>query len=116
MQYRPGKSIVRLIAAQGIPKTVTLAQAVGTRIEGLRAVVKDFTEVSRREFTLLNTPAIESIQTFVLENVGDFHTKEVTLIHKGTYYLILCQCISPDTYEDLESDFDKIIESFGFMQ
>ena len=51
-----------------------------------------------------------------MEALGKVHVKEWTLIHNNTYYLILCQCIEPDDYTVLEKNFDRILESFGFIQ
>jgi hypothetical protein len=115
MQYTRGKSIARLIAAKGMTPE-KLEDVVAKRIDQVRAIVQEFSESSRRTVTLRATPGVESIQTFRVPELGVFHVKEVTLIRDGIYYLILCQCISPDDFAVLEPDFDRIIQSFGFIQ
>jgi hypothetical protein len=116
MPYTKGKSLARLIAAKGLKETDTLKDVFAKRLDSLRQIVQDFNETSRRDVTVANTPGIESIHTFKIEGLGEFHVKEVTLIRDGTYYLILCQCIEPDDFAILEKDFDRIIQSFGFTQ
>jgi hypothetical protein len=116
MQYTAGKSIARLVAAKDLPESVKLDEVVSSRIEQVKAVTKEFTEASRRNITLQDTPGIESVQTYTIEGLGRFHIKEWTFIHDKTYYLILCQCIEPDDYTLLEKDFDKILKSFGFIR
>jgi hypothetical protein len=116
MQYTKGKSIVRLIAAKGLQPTDKLNDVFTKRLEAVKGIVQDFSESSRQEVIIHETPGIESNHTYYLEGLGHFHVKEVTLIRDGTYYLILCQCIEPDDFTALEKDFDMIIESFGFIQ
>lgn len=116
MQYAEGKSIARLIAAQGLPESANLSDVVSSRIQQVKGIALDFSEISRGNITVMGTPGIESVQTYRLEEFGTFHIKEWTLIHDGTYYLILCQCIEPDDYSVLEKDFDQILQSFGFIQ
>ncbi|MHC4456067.1 MAG: hypothetical protein ACYS0I_03075 [Planctomycetota bacterium] len=116
MQYTEGKSIARLIAAKGLQSTDKLDDAFTQRLEAVKQIVQDFSESSRQEVTIQETPGIESIQAYYLEGLGQFNVKELTLIRDGTYYLILCQCIEPDDFAVLEKDFDMIIESFGFIQ
>jgi len=117
MQYGGGKSIARLLAAKGLPeKPDLLRSSFGQRLEAVKSIVENFNELSRRETTVRGVPAIESVQSYSLEGLGRFRVKEVTIVRDGTYYLILCQAIEPDSYEDLEGDFDQIIRSFGFIQ
>jgi hypothetical protein len=116
MQYTDGKSIARLVASQGLPESVQLGEVVSSRIDKVKAVTQGFKEKSRKEITVWEIPAIESVQTYGLEGFGTFHIKEWTLIRDNTYYLILCQCIEPDDYSVLEKDFDRILQSFGFIQ
>ena len=116
MQYAEGKSIARLIAAKGLQSTDKLEDIFTKRLDAVKQIVQDFSESSRQEVTIQETPGIESIHSYYLEGFGQFNVKEVTLIHDGTYYLILCQCIELDDFTVLEKDFDKIIDSFGFIQ
>jgi hypothetical protein len=116
MQYSEGKSIARLIAAKGLQPTDKLDDVFTKRLDVVKQIVQDFSESSRQEVTIHETPGIESIHAYYLEGFGKFNVKEVTLIRDGTYYLILCQCIEPDDFTILQKDFDKIIESFGFIQ
>jgi hypothetical protein len=116
MQYTKGKSIARLIAAKGLRPTDKLNDIFTKRLDAVKQIVQNFSESSRQEVTIHETPGIESIHTYYIEGLGQFDVKEVTLIREGTYYLILCQCIEPDDFTVLEKDFDKIIESFGFIQ
>ena len=116
MPYTKGKSLARLIASKGLKETDTLKDVFAMRLDSLRQIVQDFNETSRRDVTVANTPGIESVQTFKVEGLGEFHVKEVTLIRDKTYYLVLCQCIEPDDFAVLEKDFDRIIQSFGFVQ
>lgn len=116
MQFTEGKSIARLIAVKGLPESAKLDEVFAQRREAVRQLVQDFVEVSRRNTTLAGLPAIESVQTFRLDEFGAFRVKQVTAIRDGTYYLVLCQCIEPDDYQALEPDFDRIIASFGFIQ
>ena len=82
------------------------------RLDAVKGVVQNFSESSRQNVTIQNTPGIESIHTFSLETLGSLHVKEVTLIRDGTYYLILCQCIEPDDFEVLF--YNEDIEDLGF--
>ncbi len=116
MQYTDGKSIARLFAAKNLPESTQLSEVVSGRIEQVRGITQNFTEVSRKDVTIWDMPGIESVQTYRLEGFGTFHIKEWTLIRDNTYYLILCQCIEPDDYTVLEKDFDWILQSFGFIQ
>ncbi|MHC4213539.1 MAG: hypothetical protein ACYSWP_09230 [Planctomycetota bacterium] len=116
MQYKKGKSIARLIAAKGLQPKDKLDDVFTKRLESLKEIVQKFSESSRQDVTIQETPGIESIHTFYLEALGNFDVKEVTLLRDDIYYLILCQCMEPDDFEILEKDFDKIIESFGFIQ
>jgi hypothetical protein len=116
MQYTDGKSIARLIASQGLPESAQLSEVVSSRIDQVKAATHGFKEKSRKDITVWDIPAIESVQTYRLEGFGKFHIKEWTLIRDNTYYLILCQCIEPDDYSVLERDFDRIFQSFGFIQ
>ncbi len=116
MQYAQGRSICRLIASKGIPDTMTAKTICDSRIDGLKVMVKDFEEIKQTQVTIQGITGVQSIQTFVLDEMGHFHVKEVTLIKDGVYYLILCQCIDPDDYKVLEKDFDQVINSFGFIQ
>ncbi len=116
MQYTKGKSIARLIAAKGLQPTDKLNDIFTGRLEAVKGIVQNFSESSRQEVTIHETPAIESIHRYYLQGLGQFDVKEVTLIRDGTYYLILCQCIEPDDFTVLKKDFDRIIESFGFIQ
>ncbi len=116
MQYKNGKSIARLIAAKGLQPKDKLDDIFTMRLKSVKEIVQDFSESSRQEISIQETPGIESVHTYNLEGIGNFHVKEVTLIRDGTYYLILGQCIEPDDFSVLEKDFDKIIESFGFIQ
>ncbi len=116
MQYTEGKSIARLIAGKGLPSTAKLDYIFTERLEAVKQIVQDFSESSRQEVAIQETPGIESTQAYYLEGLGQFNVKEVTLIRDGIYYLILCQCIEPDDFAVLEKDFDMIIESFGFIQ
>jgi hypothetical protein len=115
MQYTRGKSIARLIAAKGMT-TDKAEEVVDKRIDQVKSIVQDFSETSRRNVTLRATAGVESLQTFRVQELGLFRVKEVTLIRGGIYYLILCQCIEPDDFAVLEPDFDRIIQSFGFIQ
>ena len=115
MQYTRGKSIARLIAAKGMA-TDKVEEVVDKRIDQVKSIVRDFSETSRRNVTLRATAGVESLQTFRVQELGLFRVKEVTLIRGGIYYLILCQCIEPDDFAVLEPDFDRIIQSFGFIQ
>ena len=114
MQYKAGKSIARLIGAKDIPSSATLQDVVEKRREAVRGLVKDFMETGRRTMTVGGVPAIESKQEYTVEGLGKIRVKEVTLINKGMYYLILCQVFEPDSFEKLEPDFDAIFRSFGF--
>jgi len=116
MQYTEGKSFARLIAAKGLQPTDKLDDIFTKRLDAVKGIVQDFSESSRQEVTIYETPGIESIHAYYIEGLGQFNVKEVTLIRDGTYYLILCQCIEPDDFAVLEKDFDMIIESFGFIQ
>lgn len=116
MQYKKGKSIARLIAAKGIKPEQTAKQLFEGRLVEVKKLLKDMKEISRRDVTIQGCPGIESVQTYSVPMLGNFHVKEVTLVKNGTYYLILCQAIEPDKYEVLEKDFDQIIQSFGFIQ
>ncbi len=116
MQYTQGKSIARLIGAKGLDAGYKLKDVFEHRLDSLKQIIKEFSETSRRDVTLRGVPGIESTQTYNVPELGTFHVKEVTLIHNGIYYLILCQCIEPDDFTVLEKDFDSIIESFGFIQ
>jgi len=83
----------------------------------VKTLVEDFKEVSRKDVTVEGEfPAIQSVQTYTVQGLGKFHIKEVTVMRGGTYYLILCQAVEPDSYAELEPDFDRIIDSFGFVQ
>ena len=116
MQYTKGRSICRLIAGKGIPETMTAKTICDSRIDGLKALVKDFQEITQEDVTIQGITAVQSIQTFAIEEMGQFHVKEVTLVKDGACYLILCQCIEPDDYSLLEKDFDQVINSFGFIK
>ncbi len=116
MQYKKGKSIARLLAAKGLKPSDEARKISAKRLESLKVIVKDFKEISCGDTTIQGTPGIESVQTYYLDALGHFKVKEVTLVRKGMYYLILCQAIEPDKYESLEKDFDEIISSFGFIQ
>jgi hypothetical protein len=117
MRYAKGNSLARLIAAKGIPSELGITKkAFEGRLGQVKAIVQDFNETSRRDVTVQGEPAIESVQTFTLEGIGKLRVKEVTVVRNGIYYLVLCQCIEPDQYEALEPHFDKIIQSFGFIQ
>jgi hypothetical protein len=116
MQYVKGRSIARLLAAKGLKPTDKLNDVFTQRLNAVKEIVQGFSESSREEITIHKTPAIKSVHKYYLESLGQFNVKEVTLIRDGKYYLILCQCIEPDDFKVLEKDFDKIIESFGFIQ
>lgn len=116
MQYSNGKSLARLLATKGIPDTMLVNEAFLGRLNQIKGIAQDFSESSRRDVIVQETPAIESIHSFSLEGIGTIHVKEVTVIHDNIYYLILCQCMEPDDFEVLEKDFDTIIQSFGFIQ
>jgi len=116
MQYIKGRSIARLIAAKGLKPADKLNDVFTQRLNAVKEIVQNFSESSREEVTIHKTPGIKSVHKYYLEGLGQFHVKEVTLIRDGKYYLILCQCIEPDDFKVLEKDFDKIIESFGFIQ
>jgi hypothetical protein len=125
MRYTEGNSLARLLGAKGLEAvpddegtegTDILHQAFGQRLEAVKAIVEDFKEVSREEVDVQGAPGILSVQTYSVEGLGKFHVKEITVVRDGTYYLVLCQAVEPDSYEDLEPDFDRIIESFGFVQ
>lgn len=117
MQYTGGKSIARLLAARGLPpEPDILKKTFERRLQAVKAIVEDFNEISRRDVTIHEVPAIESIHTYSLKGLGGLHIKEVTIVQDGVYYLILCQAIEPDSFDNLEPDFDEIIGSFGFIQ
>lgn len=116
MQYGAGKSIARLIGSKGIPKSASVMDIFSTRLDQVKSVVQEFVETSRREITLQNTPAIESVQSFQVDGLGHFQVHEWTVIKDNTYYLILCQCIEPDDPDRLAIDFELIMKSFGFIQ
>jgi hypothetical protein len=116
MQYAKGRSIARLIAASGLKPTDKINEVFTQRLNAVKEIVQNFSESSRKDLTISGTPAIESVHKYYLEGLGQFYVKEVSLIRNGKYYLILCQCIEPDDFKVLERDFDKIIESFGFIQ
>jgi hypothetical protein len=119
MHYKQGKSIARLIGAKGqmAPSpSVDVHELVEERTKGLKKILDDFQEHSRRDVTIQGVPAVESVQSYSLEGVGHFKVKEVTLMKNGIFYLILCQAIEPDKYETVEKDFDRIIASFGFIK
>jgi len=114
MQYNNGTSMVRLIAEDNIPSTVTAEQAFRGRLSQLPQVVQNYKEQPAQSVTLAGETAWISEQTYTLQGIGDFSVKEATFLRDGKYYLILCQAIAPDSYEELEKDFDKIFNSFGF--
>jgi len=116
MQYSQGKSIARLIATEDGICNASLENLVDKRLDAVKRIVQDFHEASRRKVTVQGSPGIEALQTYSLEGLGTFHVKEVTVIRDGKYYLVLCQAIEPDSFADLEPDFDRIIQSFGFIQ
>ena len=116
MQYGAGKSIARLIGSKGIPKSASVMDIFSTRLDQVKSLVQEFVETSRREITLQNTPAIESVQSFQVDGLGHFQIHEWTVIKDNTYYLILCQCIEPDDPDRLAIDFEQIRNSFGFIQ
>ncbi len=116
MQYIKGRSIARLLAAKGLKPTDKLNDIFTQRLNAVKEITQNFSESSRKDITISGTPGIESVHKYYLEGLGQFYVKEVTLIRDGKYYLILCQCIEPDDFKVLEKDFDRIIESFGFIQ
>jgi hypothetical protein len=116
MQYIKGRSIARLIAASGLKPTDKIDEVFTQRLNAVKEIVQKFSELSRKDVTISGTPGIESVHKYYLEGLGQFYVKEVSLIRDGKYYLILCQCIEPDDFKVLEKDFDKVIESFGFIQ
>ncbi len=119
MHYKQGKSIARLIGAKGQlapPPSFDLHEAVEERVKGLKKLIQDFSESSRRDVTIAGAPAVESVQRYYIDGVGHFNVKEVTLAKDGIFYLIICQAMEPDKYETLEKDFDQIIASFGFIK
>jgi len=119
MHYKPGKSIARLIGAKGEmspPPSVGLHEVVEERTQGLKKLLEDFNESSRRDLTIAGVPGVESVNSYSIDEVGHFKAKEVTFRKDGIFYLIMCQAIEPDKYETLEKDFDQIIASFGFIK
>jgi hypothetical protein len=116
MHYQKCRSLARLIAVKGLGPDATVDEVFNRRLDSLKPVVTDFNEVRRTETVLAGMPAIESVQTFKIEELGVFHVKEVTVLLDGIYYLILCQCIEPYNLAVLEKDFDAIIRSLGFTQ
>ena len=116
MQYKNGKSIVRLIGAKGLKPSDKVHKMFEKRLGAVKGIVQDFKEISRRDVTIQSISGVESVQTYYIDVLGHFKVKEVTLVRNGIYYLILCQAIEPDKYETLEKDFDQIINSFGFIQ
>ncbi len=77
--------------------------------------MKNFIETSRNDVQLPAGKAIVSKQSYTIEGLGDFEIKEATIARDGGYYVILGQAFSPDTLEDLESDFDKVFQGFGIL-
>ncbi|MFH0792685.1 MAG: nuclear transport factor 2 family protein [bacterium] len=116
MQYKQGKSIARLLAVKGLPPTDTVQKAFDQRLGGVKQVVRDFKETERKDAKVDGTPAIRSLQEYFIEGLGHIHVSELTTVRNGVYYLVLCQAFEPDDYEALKGDFEKIIESFGFVQ
>jgi hypothetical protein len=115
MQRVGGSSIIRLIAAEGIPDTMSAEKIFSDRIDSVKAVVKNFVETSRGRVTTSAGEGWQSVQSYSLDGLGDFGVKEVTIVKNGRYYLVLCQAISPDKYANLEGDFNQAIASFGLL-
>lgn len=115
VEMQKGSSIIRLIAQCGIPAGMSGQKIFSDRIESVKPIVKDFRELSRGEIVLAGGPAWQSTQSYTLDGLGDFGVKETTLVRNGTYYLILCQAITPDKFSDMEKDFDKAFAGFGLL-
>jgi hypothetical protein len=116
MRYEKGKSLVRLVAMKDIPDSVGYKKIYEERREALEKLVKNFKEVQKNDITIQGVPGIDSYQTYSIEVIGSLQVREVTLFKDGILYLIMCQAIEPDTYEQLKEDFEKIVNSFGFIQ
>ena len=116
MKYKKGHTLVRLIAAKGLGDSDDIHEIFKKRLEQAQKLLQDFKEISRRDTTIQGHIAVESVQTYSVENLGRFHVKEINLVKDGSFFMILCQAIEPDLYENLEKDFDEIIQSFGFIQ
>ena len=117
MNRKTGNSLVRLIASRiQVAEIPTTEKAFTARLEQMKTLVQNFKEISRRDLTVGGAPAIESIQSYKIDGVGQIEVKELTVIRDGVYYLVLCQAIEPDTLQPLGPDFDQIILSFGFMK
>lgn len=116
MQYSAGKSIVRLFAVKNIPAEVKIENRFEERREKMKEITPDFQEIARRNMTIAGVQAVESVQKYSVEQLGKIQAKEVSLIHEGTFYVILCQTFEPDSYDKLEPDFNAIIGSFGFIR
>lgn len=114
MQYNNGSSIIRILAEDNLPSTITAEQASKGRLSTLPNVVQNYNEKYVKPVQLAGETAWMSEQSYTLEGLGHFDVKEVTFVRDGKYYLVLCQAIAPDDFTKLVKDFDAVINSFGF--